>query len=82
MPAGSMKGIPMLFEDGAEQQPFAGDTEAFYNQNNKSRGHHWGGPQPAIQSWDACLPDVGRGKEVFCSRQQTTARSGCNVAIV
>ena len=29
--ARSMKGILMLFEDGAAQQPFAHDTEAFYN---------------------------------------------------
>ena len=31
VPARSMKGILMLFEDGAAQQPFARDTEAFYN---------------------------------------------------
>ena len=31
VPARSMKGILILFEDGAAQQPFARDTEAFYN---------------------------------------------------
>ena len=31
VPARSMKGILMLLEDGVEQQPFARDTEAFYN---------------------------------------------------
>ena len=31
VPARSMKGILMLFEKVAEQQPFARDTEAFYN---------------------------------------------------
>ena len=31
MPARSMKGVLALFEDGAAQQPFARDTEAFYN---------------------------------------------------
>lgn len=31
VPARSMKGILMLFEDEAAQQPFARDTEAFYN---------------------------------------------------
>ena len=31
VPAGSMKGILMLFEDVAAQQPFARNTEAFYN---------------------------------------------------
>ena len=31
VPARSMKDILMLFEDGAAQQPFAGDSEAFYN---------------------------------------------------
>ena len=30
VPARSMKGILMLYEDGAAQQPFARDTEAFY----------------------------------------------------
>ena len=30
VPARSMKSILMLFEDGAAQQPFARDTEAFY----------------------------------------------------
>ena len=32
--------------------------------------------QPAIQSRDVCLPDMGRGKEALRSRQQTTSRSG------
>ena len=31
VPARSMKGIPMLFEDVAVQQPFARNTESFYN---------------------------------------------------
>ena len=31
VPVRSMKGILMLFEDGAAQQPFARDIEAFYN---------------------------------------------------
>ena len=31
MPARSMKGVLMLFEDVAAQQPFARNTEAFYN---------------------------------------------------
>ena len=31
VPARSMKGIPTLFEEVAAQQPFARDTEAFYN---------------------------------------------------
>ena len=33
VPARSMKRILMLFEDGAAQQPFARDIEAFYNPN-------------------------------------------------
>ena len=31
VPAGSMKGILMFFENVAAQQPFARNTEAFYN---------------------------------------------------
>ena len=34
VPTRSMKGILMLFEDGAVQPPFARDTEAFYNPKN------------------------------------------------
>ena len=63
----------MLCEDESAQQPFARDTEAFYNSKiRKVEVTIEGGPQPAIQSRNACLPDVGRGKEVLCSRQQTT----------
>ena len=31
MPARSIKGVLILFEDVAAQQPFARNTEAFYN---------------------------------------------------
>ena len=68
--ARSMKGILMLFENVAVQQPFARNTVAFYNPpNNESGGHHRGDPQPTLQSRDAPLTDVGRGKEVLCARQ-------------
>ena len=66
----------MLFEDGVAQQPFARDTEAFFNPKITKVEVTIEGVQPAIQSKDACLSDVGRGKEVLRSRQQTTAQSG------
>ena len=67
VPARSMKGILMPFENVAVQQPFARNTEAFLQpQNNESGGHHRGHPQPTLQSRDARLSDVGRGKEVLC----------------
>ena len=72
VPARSMKGILMLFENFAAQQPFARNTEAFLQPpNNESGGHYRGHPQPTVQSRGASLSDVGRGKEVLCgiSRQ-------------
>ena len=67
VPARSMKGILMLFENVAAQQPFAHNTEAFYNpQITKVEVTIEGIPQPTLQSRDARLSDVGRGKEVLC----------------
>ena len=54
-----MKGIPMLFEDVAAQQPF--DYEGGGHQREHSK--------PALLPGYACLPDVGRGKEVIWTRQ-------------
>ena len=45
VPARSMKGILMLFEDVAAQQQFARNTEP---QNNQTGGHYLGDPQPAL----------------------------------
>ena len=70
VPVRCMKGILMLFENVAVQQPFARNTEAFHNPQNKEiGGHHRGDPQPTLQSRDARLSDVGRGKKVLCARQ-------------
>ena len=78
VPARSMKGILMLFENNAAQQPFARNTQAFYTpQNNEVGGHHRGHSQPTLQSRDARLSDVGRGKEVVCARQGFTCVCLC-----
>ena len=65
----------MLFKDGDAQQPFARDTEAFYN--------------PKIANVEVTIEEVpnqlfsqevrvyvGRGKEGLRTRQQTASRSG------
>ena len=77
VPVHSMKGILILFENVAAQQPFARNTEAFYNPYNESGCHHRGDPQPTLQSRDARLSDVGHGKEVLCgiARQKASPRS-------
>ena len=74
VPARSMKGILMLIENVAAQQPFARNTEAFYNPQItkvviEGIPNHRGHPQPTLQSKDARLSDVGRGKEVLCAWQ-------------
>ena len=66
VPARSMKGILMLFEDVATQQPFARNTESFYNRKITKVEDTVG---------NVCLPDVERGKEAICSiRQKASPR--------
>ena len=70
VPARSMKGILMLFENVAVQQPFARNTEAFYNpQITKVEVTIEGIPNQlysqgmrAYQMWD-------EAKKYFCARQ-------------
>ena len=65
--ARSMKSILMLFENVTAQQPFARNTEAFYSpQITKVEVTI---DQPTLQSRNARLSDVGRGKEVHCAWQ-------------
>ena len=66
--ARSMKGILMLFENLAAQQPSLAILRPFKTPNNESGGHHRGDPHPPLQSRDARLSAVGRGKEkeVLC----------------
>ena len=67
VPARSMKSILMLFENVAAQQSFASNTDIFYNPKITKVEVTIEGSQPALQSKDARLSDVGRGKEVLCS---------------
>ena len=62
VPARSMKGFLMLFENVAAHKLFVCNTGAFYNPKNQYRGHL----QPILQSRNARQSDVGRGKEVLC----------------
>ena len=59
-------GILMLFKNVAAQQPFAGNTGAFYNPKITKVEVTI---EVTLQSRDARLSDVGRGKEVLCARQ-------------
>ena len=76
VPALSMKGVLMLFEDVAAQQPFARNTEAFYNPKiTKCEVTIEGIPNQlfsqemrAYQMWDEAL--------VICTRQETPPRGG------
>ena len=71
VPARSMKGILMLFEDVAAQQPFARNTEAFYNpKKNKCESTIEGIPNQlfsqgtrAYQMWDEALKLFSPGKK-------------------
>ena len=56
----------MLFENVAAQQPFARNTEAFYNPKITKVEVTIEGIPDQLQSRDARLSDVGRGKEVLC----------------
>ena len=70
VPARSMKGVLLLFEDVAPQQPYCLDTEAFYNPKIERVEVTIGGrSEPALFPGDVRLTDVGRGKEVIRSRQ-------------
>ena len=67
VPARSMKGVLMLFEDIAAQQPFARNTEAFYNPKiTKVEVTIEGSPTNSSVK-ECVLPDLGRGKKVICS---------------
>ena len=68
----NMKGVLMFFENVAVQQPFARNTEAFYNPLiTKVEVTIEGDPQPTLQSRDARPPMWDEAKKYFapCSKR-------------
>ena len=68
VPARSMKGVLMLFEDVTAQQPFARNTESCNPKITKVEVTIEGIPNQGMR--------VGRGEEVICTRQETPPRGG------
>lgn len=66
VPARGMKGILVLFEGCCSATALCSQNGAIlYPEGNKSTYNHRRGPQSALQSRDALIPDLGWGKEVF-----------------